>query len=406
MGAGPRFGLPFRTPNLHNGDPMPPSQRQIMIRRTVAALAAAGVTALLALLLLGGGDSERSAAETPMGVSEKTLEKARELSISDQVDQVMLIGFDGTNAGGKIAEQLAHHEFGGVLIRADNWQGAQDGTKLISALRVEAGSNGRIPPAFATAQEPGDFRELTDLPPEKGELEIGDAGDLGAARDDFEASGKALVKAGILLDLAPIADVATLDSPVGARAFSDDPAVAASMTESALRGCEKAGLACAPGRFPGLGAATQDTDLGPASVSLDAASLEARDLVPFESAIAVEAPAMVISLGLYSAFDAVTPAALAPSIATDLLRDDLGYQGVAITDDLGAGSVKATTTVPQAAVAALTAGSDMIRIDSPKDQTGVREALLAAVDDGTLPKDRLASAAARVLEMKKALGIE
>ena len=178
------------------------------------------------------------------------------------------------------------------------------------------------------------------------------------------------------------------------------------MTLSGLTGCEKAKVACAPGRFPGLGAATQDTDRGPATVSLDDASLAVRDLVPFESAIKARVPAVVVSLAFYSAYDAVTPAAMAPDIVTGLLREKLRFEGVAITDDLGAGAVKATGSVPDAAVQAIAAGSDMVQIGSPRDQEGVREALLDAVDDGTLSKDRLASAAARVLELKSSLGVD
>ena len=78
---------------------------------------------------------------------------------------------------------------------------------------------------------------------------------------------------------------------------------------------------------------------GPASVGLDVASLEIRDLAPFKAAIAEKVPAVVVSLGLYAAYDPVTPAALSPSIAGDLLRDQLGFKGVAISDDLSAGGL-------------------------------------------------------------------
>ncbi len=88
-----------------------------------------------------------------------------------------------------------------------------------------------------------------------------------------------------------------------------------------------------------------------------------------------------------------------------LLRDELRFKGVAITDDLGSGAVTATHRVPEASVAALRAGADLVQIASVEDQTRVREAILAAVQSGELPADRLAEAAGRVLELKRELGL-
>jgi beta-N-acetylhexosaminidase len=113
----------------------------------------------------------------------------------------------------------------------------------------------------------------------------------------------------------------------------------------------------------------------------------------------------VLSLAFYSAYDPVTPAALTPRIAERLLRLELGYEGAAITSDLGSGAVKATGSVPAAAVDALRAGSDLLQIAFPEDQDGVRDALLAAAESGELPRNRLAEAASRVLELKRRLGV-
>lgn len=216
-------------------------------------------------------------------------------------------------------------------------------------------------------------------------------------------SAKALRDSGFDLDLAPVADVATLDSPIADRAFSDDPAVAAEMTAAAVNACGDAGLACAPSHFPGLGGASADTDVGPASVGLDAATLASRDLVPFQTAFDAGAPAVVVSTAFYSAYDPVTPAALTPAITTDLLRDDLGFEGVAISDDLTGGAVTAVNTPGDAAVRALAAGIDLVQVSDPGKVEDVRAALIAAVEDGTLDPERLREAAGRVEELKRGL---
>ncbi|MGH2987430.1 MAG: glycoside hydrolase family 3 N-terminal domain-containing protein, partial [Solirubrobacterales bacterium] len=174
---------------------------------------------------------------------------------------------------------------------------------------------------------------------------------------------------------------------------------------AAILGCREAGVASAPLHFPGLGAASQDTSRGPATVGLDPESLAARDLVPFEAAFAERVPAVVLSLAIYTAYDPVTPGALAEPVVTGLLRERLGFEGVAITDDLGAGAVRAGHTVDEAAVEALAAGADLLQIGSPEDQVRVREGILAALESGELPEARLQEAAARVLELKLAQGL-
>ena len=101
----------------------------------------------------------------------------------------------------------------------------------------------------------------------------------------------------------------------------------------------------------------------------------------------------------------MTPGALSPGVATGLLRDEVGFKGVAISDDLGAGAVTATYSVPDAAVAALGAGIDLIQIGSPEDADGVAKALERAVESGEIEPERLAEAAERVLDLKRELGL-
>ena len=343
------------------------------------------------------GDPEQRAA----GVSRKAEEVVRGLGADQQVDQVLLLGFDGTDRSAAIVSEAGERQLGGVLVGTEN--GASP--ELLDAIARAGAAGGRIPPLLVAAQEGGIYRAFPELPPAERAIDIGDTASADRSEAWATETAQALRDAGFDLNLFPVADVATLDSTVGGRAFSDDAPLTADLTAAALRGCDEAELACAPLHFPGLGAASQDTAQGPAAVSLDADSLDARDLEPFRAAIAERVPAMVLSLALYPAYDAVTPAALTPQIAQGLLRDQLGFRGVAITDDLGSGAVKASYRVPDAAVAALKAGADMVQIESPDDQGRVRETILKAVESGELPPERLAEAAGRVLDLKRELGL-
>ncbi len=301
---------------------------------------------------------------------------------------MILAGFEGSDPGAEIVGEVGDHALGGVLVQSENWAGAGPGKKLVSAIRDAGSKDDRDPPLIAVAQEGGNYRALPDLPPDEREIEIGDAGDPKRAAEWMEGSAKALRDAGFTLDLAPIADVATLDSPIADRAFSDDPGVAAEMTAAAVEACADVGIACAPAHFPGLGGASQNTDAGPASVGLDAGTLSGRDLVPFAAAFEAGAPAVVISSAFYTAYDPVTPASLTPAIATDLLREEAGFEGVAISDDLSSGAIEAVNTPGDAAVKAIAAGVDLVQVGDPSAVEDVRKALTAAVEDGSLSVDR------------------
>ena len=324
------------------------------------------------------------------------------MTIPERVDQLLLYGFKGTDATAPLVAELGERQLGGVLITRRNWVDPVQGRQLVGTLRAAGLQDDRISPLLVTAQEGAEYNSLAGLPPTARQLDTGRDSDALATEELARGAAGELRAAGLDLNLAPVADVATIASPLAGRVFSDDATVAAELTAAAIRGCEAGGIACAALHFPGQGAASQDTDEGPATVSLDSVSLDNRDLAPFRAAFAERVPAVVVSLGFFAAYDPVTPAALAPEVTTGLLREELGYEGLAITDDLSAGAIKATQSVASAAVAAVAAGADMVQISVPADQPGVAEALLGAVESGQIPGDRLNEAAGRVLELKRA----
>ncbi len=346
--------------------------------------------------LRGGAEpAEEEKREKP--ISDDPL--VRDLSTEEQVSQILMLGFEGAAPNDPEVKELAQEAPGALLVRSENWTGTDAGKKLLA----ELGADSEIPPLVAVSQEGGPYRSIEDLPPADRALDVARKDETGAAEAWAKGASVVLRDAGFHLNLFPVADVANLNSPLAGRAFSDDPAVVLELTAEALEGCEAAELACAPAHFPGLGSASQDTAVGPATVVTDLATLVSHDLTPFGAAKA--APAMVISLALYPDFDAVVPGALTPGVATGLLRDDVGFKGVAISDDLAAGAVQANYSTPDAAVAALEAGIDLIQISSPSEADGVAKALTEAVMTRQVEPERLAEAAERVIELKRELGL-
>jgi beta-N-acetylhexosaminidase len=355
-----------------------------------AILLAAVAGAFASVVVQRAGDEP--AAVPPSGVrpSPQVARLLGQMTPRQKVDAVMAAG--GGAAGGAL---------GAAVVSSEDWAG---GPAAIERLGTPAARSPARPLVIGT-QEGGVYRSYANLPTLATQLQIGDTADPKIAREQAAKKAAAMSAAGFDLNFGPLADVATIDSPVADRAYGDDPELVARLTAAALRGCKEGKIACAVSHFPGLGAASDDTAVSPATVGLDAASLASRDLVPFRAAFDAGAPAVVLSLAFYAAYDPVTPAALSPAIAGDLLRRELGFKGVAITDDLSSGAVAAGLGAPGAAVQALAAGADMVTISDSGQAAGARDAIRAAVASGAIPSIRLDDAAARVLELKRKLGL-
>jgi beta-N-acetylhexosaminidase len=380
-----------------------------LARRRILALliAVAAAGAVLALALGGGGDGEgddQAAAPPLPDASPRVLAALLTLGEEEKVGQLILSGFEGKTAEEAAGSLSGRLRPGGLLVGPQNWPGAAAGEELLAAVAEEEAA-GEIPPLLATVQEGGTYRSLVDLPPAERAIEIGDRGDPELAARWGEETAEALADVGITLNLAPVADIATLDSPIADRAFSDDPETTVTMTAAAVRGCVGAGIACAVSHFPGEGGVNESTAQGPGAVSLDRATLAARELPPFEAGFDAGAQAVIVSHALYVAYDPVTPAGLSPPIYDELLRGRLDFDGVAITDDLQAGAIRAGLRVEDAAVQALTAGADMVQISDPAAARRASAALLEALGSGALDPERVDEAVARVLTLKAGLGL-
>jgi beta-N-acetylhexosaminidase len=252
-------------------------------------------------------------------------------------------------------------------------------------------------------QEGGSGSSFRDLPPAD---PVSRLRSIAQARTKALDSGKALKGVGVNGVLGPVLDVGSIGSPLGPRAFSDNPQAVARFARASVEGYRRAGMLSAPGHFPGLGAANQLPETGPASVGLSAAELADRDLVPFAAAIHAGAPAVLVGNGSYVMDDFVTPASQSPGVIGGLLRRHLGFQGLAIADDLSQGAIISLGSIPDAAVASIKAGADMVFIDGPRgEQEAAYLALLNAARHGEIPAARLDQAVLRVLTAKERAGL-
>jgi beta-N-acetylhexosaminidase len=345
-------------------------------------------------------ESEPPRSRAP-NVPRSVADLARRLPLERKVAQLFLFGFEGTDLTSEIYRRLRNQDLGGIVLARPNYTGDP---ALLGQLGAEAGviarDEGHVPPWVLSIQDGREFNELAGLPPALA------GADLASAE---EAAAQALETARTMRDLnitgllGPVIDVGfESGSALGARVYSDDPEEVSAYAKVMVRAFREERLFGAVKHFPGLGTADQSTQLGPATVGLDLEQLRQRDLRPFRAAIEAGAPAVLLSHALYPASDFTRPGSLTRAIVTDLLRRELRFQGVAITDDLADPAVTSSYSVPDAAVEALKAGADLVFISGPVgDQQAAYAAVLAAARRGDIPRRRLNEALLRALEAKE-----
>ncbi|MFF9015783.1 glycoside hydrolase family 3 protein [Streptomyces sp. NPDC014870] len=235
-----------------------------------------------------------------------------------------------------------------------------------------------------------------------GNYALGSVDDTDLTRSVAAELGRRLAACGVDLNWAPSADVnSNADNPViGVRSFGASPDLVARHTVAYVEGLQAVGVAACTKHFPGHGDTNVDSHHALPRIDVDLATLHARELVPFRAAIAAGTKAVMSAHILLSALDSERPATLSPQILTGLLRQELGFEGLIVTDGMEMQAIAGTYGIERGSVLAIAAGADAICVGGGlADEDTVlrlRDALVEAVRTGELPEERLADAAARV----------
>jgi beta-N-acetylhexosaminidase len=322
---------------------------------------------------------------------------AKRLSTERKVAQLFVWGFRGTDANAEIFGCLRRLDLGGVVLAASNYVDQGQLSALAGEAAAVAKQKRHLPPWVFTSQEGGDLNSFPDLPPSAAPADLRSAG---AAETEARSSASSLHALGVNAVLGPVVDVGGTESgsALGARVYSDDPAAVSEYAKATVGAYRAERVFSAAAHFPGLGATDQSTQDGPATVGLGLDELRQRDLIPFEAAIDAGVPGVVISSALYPFSDFTVPGSLSSLVDSQLLRRELHFKGVAMTDDLADPAITTLETVPDAAVKAIRAGADMIYISGTAgDQQAAYIAVLRAVQRGRVPRARLDEAIGRIL---------
>lgn len=342
----------------------------------------------------------------PRSKAEKLLS---EMSIRDKVYQLFIVFPDQltgkppvTEAGDDVRDGLDRYPVGGILFDRDNIQSRAQ----ICNLLVQMQSYSRIPLLMTCDEEGGRVNRLMKT--------VGTpyVGPMLSYRDKGEATAKAnavtiaggLTSCGFNMDFAPVADVWSNpdNSVIGNRAYSTDFDEAAALVRAAVEGFHAGGVACTLKHFPGHGDTYEDSHNGLAKVYRTWNQLEEAELKPFRAGIAAGADAVMVGHLIVGEID-TAPATISRVIVTHMLRNELEFQGVIITDSLQMEAITQHYTPGEVALRAIEAGVDVLL--APNNLGEAADALLSAVEDGRLSESRIDESVMRVLQLKESYGI-
>ena len=312
-----------------------------------------------------------------------------------------------TRAGETTRQAIQANPVGGVIYFADNLRTPEQCTAMISDLQSYA----PLGLLIAVDEEGGSVARLGQnsamgMTWYDSMASVGTTGEPDNAYQAGLTIGGEIARFGFNLDFAPVADVnSNPGNPViGERAFSSDARTAAEMVAACVRGFSDSGVLCTLKHFPGHGDTEADTHAGAAETAKTLEELEKCELLPFRAGI--EAGAQLVMVGHIS-LPAVTgdqtPASLSYEIVTGLLRQELGFSGVAVTDSMSMAAITDFSPPGQAAVQAVQAGIDLVLM--PEDLEDAVEGILSAVERGELSEERIDESVERILRLKLEQGI-
>jgi beta-N-acetylhexosaminidase len=356
--------------------------------------------ALVAGIVVGAGGDDEQATSPAAAVKPppRAVAKAKGLSLERQVGEVLMIAFPGTSPPGYVQRALRLGRASGVILFRANVPTPSVARALTRRLQRSARRRALI----AVDQEGGPIRILGWAAPQPSQ---GATPTPFAANRQARAAAKDLTRAGVNVTLAPVADVAGPGSVMSGRAFPGGASDVAALTGAAVSGYKGTRVAATLKHFPGLGQAGTNTDDGPVTIGAPRAALETRDLPSFEAGIKAGASLVMASHALYTGLDRRNIASQSKPILTTLLRGKLGFKGVVITDSMEADAVLKRSSLELAALRSVAAGADLLLLTGAGSFPRVRAQLLTAARRSPRFRARIADAAARVIALKRSLGL-
>lgn len=358
---------------------------------------------------LGAAAATLAACAAPAPEPSRIAKLVTSLSVEQRAGQTMAIAFHGASVTSAVEEMIRVRGVGGLVLRAENAPNAAALARICADLQRIA-AEAKIPPLFIALDQEGGpvVRIASGMTVFPSQMALAATPDpVSAIQRAATITAEELRASGVNWNFAPVADVNNepLNPIIGNRSYGSDPQRVSTLVGAAVRAYTAAGFLCCAKHFPGHGAATVDSHVALPIIDVDRAHLDRVELPPFRAAIAAGVPAIMLAHLIVPALDPTPslPASLSRRVATDVLRREFGFAGIAVTDDLEMGAL-ASIGEAAAGERALEAGADFVlfRFDEAAQRDGHR-LISVGIRNGSLPS--LDTTLTRLLDTKLRYGI-
>lgn len=307
----------------------------------------------------------------------------------------------------RMKKSLDKYHIGGVILFSRNIAGRKQTEKLVTRLQ----ENSSIPLFISVDEEGGDVARIANNKKMGTTVfqtmeEIGRTKDASYVYNMGETIGSEISSLGFNVDFAPVADVKTseLNLEIGTRSFGGEPDKVAEFTSAFVKGIQKQNVSATLKHFPGQGSSSGDTHIESVNIDSSIASLRKNDFVPFEAGIAAGADFVMVShISVSKVTETAQPASMSNLVMDTILRDELGFQGVIITDAMDMASITDNYTSAEAAYGAVSGGADIVLM--PLDLETAYNEIINRINNGSISKERLDASVLRILTVKFMRGI-
>lgn len=340
-----------------------------------------------------------SDAKQNLTIDEKVDKIVASMSLSEKIGQMVMIGVHGTDITDDSAYMLNQYHIGGIILFDRNMRSIEQVKTFTNNLQKNA--NQKIPLFIGIDEEGGNVVRMKNaLTPPPSQYEIGITNDTEQAKKWAIKTSQSLKEMGININFAPVADVNSNDT----RSYSGDHNVVTAFVKAAATGYEHENMIYSLKHFPGIGKEKVDSHFESSMIDASKDILLSDDIIPFKTIIKENNPEnyfILISHLTYTDLDNEKPASLSKKIITDLLRKELGFSGIIITDDMEMGAIANHNDFRTVGVKAVKAGVDIVMVcHEYEHETDVYLGLLDAVNNGEISLDRIDESVKRIVRAK------